>query len=294
MNYVPKSFLALLTLVTMAANLFAQGAASPAASATPNATATPTPGATPIALPDIVSESSAAQNTLQEINAELKSDPVKAAVLRGLPDFERDIDVRNAESTRIIRNGPSLDILAQLLVIWQSLSDNASSWGRELTRRAAGLDADLTRLDNMAETWNLTAIEARAKNAPPDVLNRIAQTVGLIHQTQDSLKSRRADILNLQSRLAAEKTRIQIDLSTVQQSKQETLNRLLVRESPPIWAFRENTLAEANDSAHVFGSGRQTRNVCRTGTGEIPCPYRAHFLPVSGIALGATRDAGMG
>jgi potassium-dependent mechanosensitive channel len=251
MNYVPTSLLAFLTLVSTAASLLAQGTASPNVSATPSATATPTPRATPIALPDIVAEAGTAQNTLQGIKAELKADPVKNAVLQGLPDFERDIDVRNAESTRIISNGPSLDILAQLLMIWQNLGDNANSWSRELTRRATGLGADLARLDNMAETWNLTAIEAKAKNAPQDVLNRINQTVGLIEQTQESLKSRRADILNLQSRLAAEQTRIQIDFSAVEQAKQGTLSRLLVRESPPIWALSENTLP-SQTTRHTF------------------------------------------
>ena len=251
MNHLPKSLLAFLTLISMAASLLAQGTASPDVSVTPNAAATPTPRATPIPLPDIVAEAGVAQNTLQGINAELKADPVKTAVLQGLPDFERDIDVRNAESTRIISNGPSLDILGQLLMVWQSLGDNAKAWSRELTRRATGLGADLARLDNMAETWNLTAIEAKAKNAPPDVLNRIGQTVALIQQTQDSLKSRRADILNLQSQLAAEQTRIQIDFGAVEQAKQGTLSRLLVRESPPIWAFRENTLP-SQTTRHTF------------------------------------------
>jgi potassium efflux system protein len=251
MNYVPKSLLAFLTLISMAASLLAQETASPNVSVTPNAAATPNPRATPIALPDIAAEAGAAQNTLQGINAELKADPVKTTVLQSLPDFEGDIDVRNAESTRIIRNGPSLDILGQLLMIWQSLGNNAKAWSRELTQRATGLGADLARLDNMAETWNLTAVEAKAKNAPQDVLNRIGQTVGLIQQTQDSLKSRRADILNLQSRLAAEQTRIQIDFSAVEQAKQGTLNRLLVRESPPIWALRENTLP-SQTTRHTF------------------------------------------
>jgi potassium-dependent mechanosensitive channel len=251
MNHLPKSLLAFLTLISMAASLLAQGTASPNVSVTPNAAATSTPRATPIPLPDIVAEAGVAQNTLQGINAELKADPVKTAVLQGLPDFERDIDVRNAESTRIISNGPSLDILGQLLMVWQSLGDNAKAWSRELTQRATGLGADLARLDNMAETWNLTAIEAKAKNAPPDVLNRIGQTVALIQQTQDSLKSRRADILNLQSQLAAEQTRIQIDFSAVEQAKQGTLSRLLVRESPPIWAFRENTLS-SQTTRHTF------------------------------------------
>jgi hypothetical protein len=50
MNYVPKSFLALLTLVTMAASLLAQGTAKPSASVTPKAAATPTQAPTPTAL----------------------------------------------------------------------------------------------------------------------------------------------------------------------------------------------------------------------------------------------------
>ena len=119
MNYVPKSLLALLTLVSVGASLLAQGTMSPGASVTPKAAATATPGPTPIGLPDIVAEAGATQNTLQDLNAELKSDPFKTAVLQGMPDFEREIDVRNAESTRIISNGPPLDLLDELLSIWQ-------------------------------------------------------------------------------------------------------------------------------------------------------------------------------
>jgi hypothetical protein len=152
MSYVPRSLLALLTLVSIVASLPAQGTTSPGASVTPKAAATATPRPTPIGLPDIVAEAGAAQNTLQDLNAELKSDPVKAAVVQGLPDFEREIDVRNGESTRIISNGPPLDLLDELLSIWQGLSNNATSWSRQLTQRATGLDADLARLDNMIET----------------------------------------------------------------------------------------------------------------------------------------------
>src|SRR4029077_14528419 len=132
-----------------------------------------------------------------------------------------------------------------------SLGDNAKAWSRELTQSATGLGADLARLDNMAESWNRHAVEGKDRTALEDALNGIGKTVGLIQQTQDSLKSRRADILNLQSRLAAEQTRIQIDLRAGEQAKQGTLNRLLVRESPPIWALRENTFP-SQSTRHTF------------------------------------------
>ncbi|MBV9671681.1 MAG: hypothetical protein JO076_02500, partial [Verrucomicrobia bacterium] len=237
MNDVPKFFVILLMPVTMGASLFAEGTASPGASVVK--AATPITGPIPIPLPDIVAESSAAQNTIQSINAELIADPLKTAVLQDLTNFEHDIDIRSAESARIIANGPSLDVLGELLAIWQSMSNSDSTWIRELTHRATGLNAELARTDTMAETWELTAKEA--KNAPQDVFDRVSQTLSLIQQAQNSLKSRRADILSLQSRLAMEETRIQVALNTVQEAKEEAINRLLVRESPPIWALRGNT-----------------------------------------------------
>src|ERR1700751_2794441 len=59
MNYVPRSLLALLTLVSIVASLPAQGTTSPGASVTPKAAAIPTPRPSPIGLPDIVAEAGA-------------------------------------------------------------------------------------------------------------------------------------------------------------------------------------------------------------------------------------------
>ena len=87
MNYVPKSISVFLLLVSMASGLLAEGTAAPNATATPKAAATPIPGPTPIALPDIVAEASDAQNALQDINAELRSDPVKASCPAGSAKF---------------------------------------------------------------------------------------------------------------------------------------------------------------------------------------------------------------
>jgi small-conductance mechanosensitive channel len=124
----------------------------------------------------------------------------------------------------------------------------------------------------MIETWNQTANEARARNAPQDVLARVAQTVGLIHQSQNNVMTTRADILSLQARLAAEKTRIQVALGTVQQAKQGALNRLLDRESPPIWALRENTLSR-HTAQHTF-----LNQLGRLGTfvAQEPAKFFAH------------------
>jgi hypothetical protein len=68
MNYVPKLFLALLTLITMAASLFGQGTAAPGASATPKAAASPGPAPKTNALTDIVIDKKTDKNANTKIN----------------------------------------------------------------------------------------------------------------------------------------------------------------------------------------------------------------------------------
>jgi potassium-dependent mechanosensitive channel len=286
MNRVPKPVLVLLAFATLAVRVLAQQV-SP--TATPSATPTPTATPAPIALPDIVAEAASTQTALQGLNSELESDPVKAAVVKGLPDLEREIDTRNVESGRIIRNGPSFDILGELLTTWQTLRNTANGWSHDLTQRATDLDAELTRLDAMAQTWSLTEKEARGKNAPPDVLDHVTQTVGLVTQTQNALKKDRTDILSLQSRLAVEGARIQAVLDQVQQAKQRALGQLLDRESPPIWALRENG-----------APGQTTRNTLwnqlrRLGTyvAEEPGRFIAHAALILCLFI-ALRSAGKG
>ena len=103
----------------------------------------------------------------QAIRERLGSDTVKTAVLQRLPNFEREIDMRNAESTRIISNGPSLDTLGELTSLWEGLSDNASSWSRELTQCATGrcLDCDARASCPLKSRFLVTWIKAPRQNS---------------------------------------------------------------------------------------------------------------------------------
>ncbi|MBV8814540.1 MAG: mechanosensitive ion channel [Verrucomicrobia bacterium] len=270
MNRVPKSVFVLLAFAAMVGGMPAQQVS---ATATPRPTATPAPTPAPIALPDIVTEAASTQSTLQGLNTELESDPVKAAVIQKLPNLEREIDTRGSESARIIRNGPSLDILGELLTGWQSLRDTANRWSHDLIQRATDLDAELARLDAMAQTWNLTENEARSKNAPPDVLDHVTRTVGLITQTQNAITNDRTDILSLQSRLAVEGARVQAVLDQVQQAKQRALSQLLDRESPPIWELRENGALGHSTRNPFLNQLRRLENY----VAEQPARFIAHI-----------------
>ncbi|MEY2604418.1 MAG: potassium-dependent mechanosensitive channel, partial [Verrucomicrobiota bacterium] len=251
----------LLALALANTALPAAETTTPTATTTAKATASTTPAITPIPLPDVVAEATSAKRVLAEIDSALAAAIMKTAVFPGLSNLERDIDKRAGETKAIIANGPAFDILDEFLGIWQSLANNATNWGRDLTQRATELEADAARLDEMATTWNLTASAAKTKNAPPEVLDRIDQIMASIKENQNTLQTRRADILTLQSRVAAQQARIQAELNTVQQTRQGLLSRLLTKDSPPLWAFAEISSSNPSDQHGLSDAVRRVKEI---------------------------------
>jgi potassium-dependent mechanosensitive channel len=261
--------LALLALAFANTALPAAETTAPTATASAKTTVSPTPAMTPIPLPDIVAEGISAKRILAGIGSSLATAEAKTAAFRGLPNLEHDIDIRAAETKTIIANGPAFDVLDELLGIWRSLADNTTSWNRDLTQRATELEGDAARLDEMATIWNLTANAAKTKNAPPEVLDRINQIIASIKEDQNILQGRRADILTLQSRVAAQQFRIQTALNTVQQAREGLLSRLLTEDSPPLWAFDEISSSNTPDRHGLSDARRRAKEFVMQEPGKF-------------------------
>lgn len=215
----------------------ALAAAAPAAPTSPaaSATASPTPNPTPIPLPDLATEASNTTKALHDIGTSIASDEVRTKILNGLPTLTQDIDARTIEADKVLSGSPSLEMLSELGTEWRSLYDTAKGWSRDLVRRATELDAQLTHLARLAETWRVTAANARTANLPPETADQINTVVRSIQQSRGSLESRRAEILSLQSRLAAQETRIEAVEGSIHQAREGATNRLWERGSPPLW-----------------------------------------------------------
>jgi len=174
----------------------------------------------------------------------------KTVALRSLPDIEHQIDTRAIESTNIIDNAPTFGALDELLEIWEIMAAENNRWNLYLTQQLTELETDAARMDQMASTWNLTSTAPNTKNAPPEVLDRITQTIAAIKETQSALQTRRSEILSLQSRVATQHGRIQAELNSVQHARQGLLNRLFETDGPPLWAFNE--IGSRHSDQHVL------------------------------------------
>ena len=226
--------------------------ASPSPTPSPSATATAAPTAVP--LPDIVSASDSASERLHEIQSELSSSKTVDNVTRELAATTKEIDAQERDTRRILRPGVPLETLGEFETRWQKLADQLTASARQLTDRATTLDREVSQMSATRTTWKATLEFARQSNAPPEVTQRINQVLQGIDATEEMLQKRRADVLSLQTRVAAQTQRANAALRSISSAQTAAVNRLWSQDSPPIWNPEVRT-AQRNRS-HVTARPR--------------------------------------
>ena len=226
------------------------GGASPAPTGSPAMTAP-----SPIPLAEVVTQAEFVQSNLRDIDAGLASDQIISTVDSELPALEKEIDARLEENSKILNSRPSLEALRRLETDWKTLGRTLSLWKRDLTARATMLDREISRLMSFGDIWqqtlnlsaNVTQNSAQQQDSqstktevvvstPPEIVERIQATLLAIKQTREQVEKRRAQVLALQHRVAEQGTRVSDALTIVSLARNEVVNRLFVKDSPPIWA----------------------------------------------------------
>jgi small-conductance mechanosensitive channel len=81
--------------------------------------------------------------------------------------------------------------------------------------------------------------------------------IASIKQTRERAEQQRAQVLTLQNRVAEQDTRISEAVASVKQAREQTVNRLFVRDSPAIWSAEIRSRAGQNllqDSQNTFAT----------------------------------------
>jgi potassium-dependent mechanosensitive channel len=189
----------------------------------------------PIPLAEVATEAEVASTRLRELLTELSPDPITDEIAEQLPLLTRDIDARLRESRKIMAQRPSVEILVDIETEARRLRRNLSGWPHYLKNRATHLEREMAQLDELRRTWEQTLDTAKASNAPAEVLQRIEALLAQIKQARESIDKQRARVLTLQNRVSTQDTRIADVLVSVEQAREDVLNRLFVKDSPAIW-----------------------------------------------------------
>jgi small-conductance mechanosensitive channel len=205
----------------------------------------------PIPLSEIASQAESTKKSLRDIEASLSTDQITTSVEKGLPHLAAEIDLRTAESAKLLAVSLPLELLQRLRLVFQNFGDDLSKWNHDLTEHAKSLDNQIVLLDQLSKIWRSTLQLQETSQMPPEILKRVQSLIDSIGRTRQAVESRRAKVLNLLSRVLESTDRLQTASSSVEQAQTKAVKSLFVPDSPPLWS-REVRNWAAEGGASVY------------------------------------------
>lgn len=226
----------------------------PARSADPEPDARPAPAAPrAIAVPDVAARAESVVALLRAVEG-AAADPAELEALDGaLHRLRARVQVRYEETVRALRGRPPLSALDDLAEPWRAVHADTAAAVVTLREFAETLEADLTRLDAVRDTWSATARSAEAQDAPPSVRDRVTGTLVLVQRVREDVAARRARVLALLDRATQEKLRADEAVERLAAARRTAVAGLLVRDRAALWGvvLRDGGLAGALGEARA-------------------------------------------
>ena len=205
----------------------------------------------PIPLSEIASQAESTKKSIRDIEASLSTDQITTSVEKGLPHLAAEIDLRTAESAKLLAVSLPLELLQRLRLVFQNFGDDLSKWNHDLTEHAKSLDNQIVLLDRLSKIWRSTLQLQETSQMPPEILKRVQSLIDSIGRTRQAVESRRAKVLNLLSRVLESTDRVQTASSSVEQAQTKAVKSLFVPDSPPLWSREvRNWAAEGGASLY--------------------------------------------
>jgi small-conductance mechanosensitive channel len=202
---------------------------------TPKPAAPPPPVTIPLA--DIATRATEVSNLLGNLTVGATPSAQIESIAKTLPEFSEKLDAQFVAATKSLEAEPTLETLQNEQQQWQSAQLQATGWLNALTLQATKLQDSLNQLAELQKLWSSSRASAQAAKAPGPILQQIDATLTIITEAQAPLQAQRANILNLQSRVAEEVTRCGTALQRIADFQQKAVAGILAQDAPPIWTI---------------------------------------------------------
>ena len=208
-------------------------------SAKPPVPPAPTAPVAPAVIPlaDIATRATEVSNLLGNLKTSAAPSAQIENIAKTLPELSEKLDAQFVATTKSLEGEPTLETLQNEQQQWQSAQLQATGWLNVLTLEATRLQDSLNQLGELEKLWSSSRASAQAAKAPDPILQQIDATLTAITAAQAPLKVQRANILNLQSRVAEEATRCGTALQRIADFQQKAVAGILARDAPPLWTI---------------------------------------------------------
>lgn len=232
------------TLIVLAGLLLAASVAhggTDALEGTPPSTAPGATAAAAIPAREIPVRAEATVGTLHDLRAVLADDGTIDRISNEFPALANDINRRGAN--RIDADaGLSARDLRDIERWWLRSREQLSEWAATVGKRTADVDMAVARLQEIEDTWRLTAEEAARTDMPPAVVTEIAAVRTSVSDFGATLKVQRTRLLTLASHIGTLQAQVVDRLADIDAASASQRRDLLSRDVPPLWlAFAPST-----------------------------------------------------
>jgi small-conductance mechanosensitive channel len=234
-------FLLLAVPLVLAATAYCAASGTQPSTAPASQPAPPQPA---FPLSQAATEAESTSITLRSIDALLMSDRELSDIERDSPILSSEIDNRLDESSAILASSPSIELLASQQYDWSAIQHVLDGWKRTLQERADRLKQADAEIQHLAQTWNQENVvldywlkHAKSTELLENAQDAVESTVAKINQTNGDLHQARIRLFAVQQDLDAQSARVLDVLDSVNQARDEAFNRLLRRDSPPLWSL---------------------------------------------------------
>jgi len=200
----------------------------------PKSATTPVSAAIPVA--EVATRAAQVPNLLRSVTEPLAPGAEVELIRKRVPELREQIDLEVAAASTILHADPTLDMIQAQQQVWQHRLLQTNEWLSLLTHRASLLQAALTRLADLQQTWHETLEVSKAANAPGPVLAQIDAVLADIDAARTPIASERTAVLDLQSVVAEAVGRASTVLAQFTQAQRRAMGGMLERDSPPLWA----------------------------------------------------------
>jgi small-conductance mechanosensitive channel len=180
--------------------------------------------------------------------------PEIEAIEQALPEAIAQIGQELAWTKTMLQNQPTLFTLQARREHWRQLQLKMAGWLKATTERATQLGGALDRVEDLRKTWTRTLASSQASNATGPVVQQVESILAAIEAAQHVLQSQQDAILDLESRISAQKVRCDNTFAEIAEAQNKAVSGIMTRGlpiwSPDLWALnRSKLIARAREIA---------------------------------------------
>ena len=166
--------------------------------------------------------------------------PEIETIEKALPEAIAQIGLELARTTTMLQGHPTLFALQARQEHWRQLQLKIAGWLKVTTERATQLRDALNRVEDLRKMWTRTLASVQAANASGPVVQQIESTLAAIEAMQQVLQPQHDAILDLESRISAQKVRCDNTIAEITEAQRKAVSGIMTRGlpiwSPDLWA----------------------------------------------------------